>query len=63
MLSYVETVDTLRSKHVMLQWFNVDMVDTVVCTAFTQMHTDMVYCIHAPYPPKEKALKPPVLWV
>ena len=46
MLSYVETVDTLRSKHVMLQWFNVDTVDTVVFAAFMQMHTDTHGVLH-----------------
>ena len=59
MLSYVETVDTLRSKHVMLQWFNVDTVDTVVFAAFMQMHTDtQTWCTaYMPLaPPREKAL-------
>ena len=50
----------------MLQWFNVDTVDTVVFAAFTQMHTDtQTWCTaYMPLaPPREKALKPPVLWV
>ena len=55
-----------RSKHVMLQWVYVDTVDTVVFAAFTQMHTDtQTWCTACMplAPPREKALKPPVLWV
>ena len=62
-VSHVKTVYTLRSKHVMHQWFNVDTVDTVVFAAFTQMHTDtQTWCTaYMPLtPPREKALLSPL---
>ena len=38
----------------------------MVFAAFTQMYTDIMYCIHAPHPSKREGSlfkEPPVLWV